>query len=141
MEMKRMGMAKLYCFALVLVFAFGLSSSSRVPRERKHYVKFINNLSNKVLNVNCKNEKPYIDLTLHILLPKEEYEFNYIVGRGMAFRCDLRHGSTSKAFLVSDRAIKRECGRNHCIWKAQDDGVYLLNRKTNQYTFKFGWEN
>ncbi|KAG2708115.1 hypothetical protein I3843_05G161300 [Carya illinoinensis] len=138
--MKHMGMAKLYCFALVLVLAFGLSSSTRVPRVRKHYVKFINNLNNKVLNVNCKNQKPYIDLNLHILLPKEEYEFNYIIGRDMTFSCNLRHGFTSTDFPVSDRAIKRECGGNHCIWKAQDDGVYLLNRKMNQYKYKYGWD-
>lgn len=137
--MKRMGMAKLYCLALVLALALGMSSAARAPRLRKHYVKFINQLDNKVLNVNCKNLNPYIDLNLHILLPKEEYEFNYNVARGMSFSCDLRHGFTSKVFTVSDAPTKRECGGNHCIWKAEDAGIYLLNRKTNQYKFKYGW--
>jgi hypothetical protein len=137
--MKSTTMAKFYCLALVLVLAFGLSSSVRVPRIRKHYVKFINNLNNKVLNVNCKNLNPYIDLNLHILLPKEEYEFNYNVTRSMAFSCDLRHGFTSSVFAVSDKVTKRDCGGNHCIWKAEDTGVYLLNRRTNRYKFKYGW--
>ncbi|KAG2701899.1 hypothetical protein I3843_06G061800 [Carya illinoinensis] len=137
--MKSMGIAKLYCLALVLALALGLSSAARAPRLRKHYVKFINNLDNKVLNVNCKNLKPYIDLNLHILLPKEEYEFNYEVTRDMNFTCNLRHGFTSQDFTVSDAPTKRECGGNHCIWKAEDTGISLLNRKTNQYKYKYGW--
>ncbi|XP_041016049.1 uncharacterized protein LOC121258578 [Juglans microcarpa x Juglans regia] len=139
--MKRMGIAKLYCLALVLALALGLSSAARAPRLRTHHVKFVNQLDNKVLNVNCKNEKPYIDLTLQILLPKQEYEFKYNVARGMNFRCDLRHGSTSRIFTVSDAITKRECGGNHCVWKAEDTGISLLNSKTNQYKFKYGWGN
>ncbi|KAE8023543.1 hypothetical protein FH972_009224 [Carpinus fangiana] len=138
--MERATMAKLYCLAIVLVLAFGLSSSARVRRTRKHYVKFINNLNNKVLNVNCKNQNPYIDLNLQILLPKQDYEFNYNATRTMAFTCNLRHGFTSSDFGVSDKATKRECGGNHCIWKAEDTGVYLLNLITKQYKFKYGWK-
>ena len=136
---KKMKNMKVYCVALVLVLAFGMSSAARVPRVRKHYLKFINNLNNKVLNVNCKNLNPYIDLNLHILLPSETYEFNYDITRSMQFSCDLRHGFTSKVFTVSDKATKRACGGNHCIWTAKDDGVYLLNRKTNQNKFMYGW--
>ena len=138
-KMKNMRIAKLYCIALFLVLAFGLSSSTRVPHVRKHYLKFINNLSNKVLNVNCKNLNPYIDLNLHILLPGEVYEFNYDITRTMNFSCDLRHGSTSSVFSIGDKATKRACGGNHCIWKSQDDGVYLLNRRTKQYKFMYKW--
>nr|POE89222.1 hypothetical protein CFP56_72883 [Quercus suber] len=133
--MKNMRIAKLYCIALFLVLAFGLSSSTRVPHVRKHYLKFINNLSNKVLNVNCKNLNPYVDLNLHILLPGEVYEFNYDITRTMNFSCDLRHGFTSTVFSIGDKATKRACGGNHCIWKSQDDGVYLLNRRTKQFKF------
>jgi hypothetical protein len=95
--------SQLYCIFLFLALAFGLiSTSSEVPHLRKRYVRFINQLDNKVLNVNCKNLNPYIDLSLHILLPKEEYEFNVNANRTMLFSCDLRHGFTSFVFNVSD---------------------------------------
>ena len=132
--------SQVYCIFLFLALAFGLiSTSSEVPHLRKRYVRFINQLDNKVLNVNCKNLNPYIDLSLHILLPKEEYEFNYNANRTMLFSCDLRHGFTSSVFNVSDTTTKRQCSGNHCVWKAQEDGVYLLNRKTNVYKLMHGW--
>ena len=135
----KMKQSQIHCVLLFLALALGLSTSSGVPHLRKHYVRFINQLDNKVLNVNCKNQNPYIDLNLHILLPQEEYEFSYMVNRTMLFNCDLRHGSTSAVFPVSDRTTKRQCGGNHCVWKAQEDGVYVLNRKTNVYKFMHGW--
>ncbi|XP_057953982.1 S-protein homolog 8-like [Malania oleifera] len=127
------------CAALFLALVGVSSAASAAPRSRKQYLSFTNNLQNKVLDVNCKNLNPYIDLGLHILLPNEKYEFSYDANRTMLYSCHLRHGDTTTVFPVSDSATKRACGRNHCDYKAEDNGISLLNHKNKQFTLKYLW--
>ena len=69
--------SQFYCFVLVLLIAFDLSSSSTLTSNNfaKHHVRIINNLNNKLLNYHCKSGDN--DLGIRTLQPKGEWEFSF----------------------------------------------------------------
>ena len=70
-------LSQFYCFVLVLLIAFDLSSSSTLTSNNfaKHHVRIINNLNNKLLNYHCKSGDN--DLGIRTLQPKGEWEFSF----------------------------------------------------------------
>nr|XP_023922412.1 S-protein homolog 5-like [Quercus suber] len=128
--------SQFYCFVLVLLFGFCLSSSYMLqPREfRKHYVRIVNNLNNKPLNYHCKSGDD--DLGLKTPQFKEEWEFSFHLNIQdiMLFYCYFSYENFHAAFVAlnGDPDQRLDCGGDHCIWTAQEDGFYLYQIKHNQ---------
>nr|POE64653.1 hypothetical protein CFP56_64800 [Quercus suber]POE64654.1 hypothetical protein CFP56_64801 [Quercus suber]POE97982.1 hypothetical protein CFP56_51964 [Quercus suber] len=136
--------SKFYCFVLVLLFGFCLCSSfTLVPWElRKHYVRIVNNLNNKTLNYHCKSGDD--DLGLKTLQFKEEWEFSFHlnVRDTTLFYCYFSYENFHAAFVAfnGDPDHRLDCGGDHCIWTAQEDGFYLYQIKHNENVKQHDWE-
>nr|POE97983.1 hypothetical protein CFP56_51965 [Quercus suber] len=105
------------------------------PREfRKHYVRIVNNLNNKPLNYHCKSGDD--DLGLKTPQFKEEWEFSFHLNIQdiMLFYCYFSYENFHAAFVAlnGDPDQRLDCGGDHCIWTAQEDGFYLYQIKHNQ---------
>ncbi|KAK7848530.1 s-protein like protein 1 [Quercus suber] len=113
-----------YCFVLVLLFGFHQSSSFTLLawELRRHHVKIVNNLNNKPLNYHCKSGDDDFDT--------------------MLFYCYFSYEIFHVAFEVfnGDPNHRLDCGGDHCIWMAQEDGFYLYQIKHNENVKKHDWE-
>ena len=71
--MKQMIVFQFYCFVVVLLFAFALSSS--LSLMQKMHVRITNNLNNKSFDYHCKSRDD--DLGNRTLQPKRQWEFTF----------------------------------------------------------------
>ena len=71
--MKQMIVFQFYCFVVVLLFAFALSSS--LSLMQKMHVRITNNLNNKSFDYHCKSRDD--DLGNRTLHPKGQWEFTF----------------------------------------------------------------
>ena len=143
-EMKQRIIFLFYCFVFVILFGFHQSSSfTLIPWElRRHYVKIVNNLNNKPLNYHCKSgDNDFGPKTLQF---KEEWEFSFYINLQdtTLFYCYFSYEIFHAAFEVfnGDPDHRLDCGGDHCIWMAQEDGFYLYQIKHNENVKKHDWE-
>ncbi|KAK7832319.1 s-protein like protein 1 [Quercus suber] len=122
--MNQRTISHLSSFWLVLVLAFGLSSAFTViPKPfRNNYVRIVNNLNNKLLYYHCQSRDNVIGTTL--------------------FYCKFWQDKFHAAFDVftSNEKFQKECGGDHCIWIAQEDGLYLYELKKQTSVKMHDWE-
>ena len=118
-----------YCFVLVLLYAFAISSSSSIIPEIKHHVRITNNFKNKPFDYHCKSRDD--DLGFRTLQPKEEWEFTFGLSwlHPTFFNCYFSYEHFSSTFDVYSRYLKQEVGGSKFFWTVQEDGFYLYHPK------------
>ena len=125
--------SQFYCFVLVLLIVFDLSSSSTLTSNNfaKHHVRIINNLNNKLLNYHCKSGDD--DLGIRTLQPKGEWEFSFRLHwiASTLFYCYFWYDNFYAAFDVYSAYLAKVCGGNNYYWTVQEDGFYLYNTYLN----------
>lgn len=133
-KMNQRTISHLSSFWLVLVLAFGLSGAFTViPKPfRNNYVRIVNNLNNELLYYHCKSRDT--DFHLKNLQPNTYWEFSFrqnVIGTTLYY-CKFWQYNFHAVFDVftSNEKFQRECGGDHCIWIAQEDGVYLYELKS-----------
>ncbi|KAB1210142.1 hypothetical protein CJ030_MR6G003879 [Morella rubra] len=130
-----------YCFVLVLALFVDLSSCGGAFKRR--YVRIVNNLDNKQLDYHCKSKDD--DLGRRSMQAKEVWEFAFHIDFTLdtLFYSDFWYDNFHASFDVfrSDPTFHQyQCGGDHCIWKAQDDGFYLFLIPKNEFVKKYDWE-
>lgn len=132
-KMNQRTISHLSSFWLVLVLAFGLSGAFTViPKPfRNNYVRIVNNLNNELLYYHCKSRDT--DFHLKNLQTNTYWEFSFrqnVIGTTLYY-CKFWQYNFHAVFDVftSNEKFQRECGGDHCIWIAQEDGVYLYELK------------
>ncbi|KAF3970179.1 hypothetical protein CMV_006094 [Castanea mollissima] len=128
--MNQMIIAQLYCFVFILLLAFGQSTSSKSTNSIfTHYVRIVNHLNNKPLTYHCKSADD--DLGLRTLQPNGEWEFSFddSAFKTTDFYCYFFNKNLHASFdvFVETGSFEANCGGNHCIWTAQEDGFYLYD--------------
>ncbi|KAK7830176.1 hypothetical protein CFP56_028490 [Quercus suber] len=123
--MKQKIISQFYSFVLVLLLAFGLSTSfTSTPNSLKRFVRIVNHLNNKPLGYHCKS------LFDDLVVTEFECHFWY---QNFKAHFDVYHAGD----ITGD--IGSQCGGDHCIWTAQKDGFYLYNIKSNLNVKMHDW--
>ena len=143
-KMNQRTISHLSSFWLVLVLAFGLSSAFTViPKPfRNNYVRIVNNLNNKLLYYHCKSRDT--DFHLKNLQPNTYWEFSFhqnVIGTTLYY-CKFWQDKFHAVFDVftSNEKFQKKCGGDHCIWIAQEDGLYLYELKKQISVKMHDWE-
>uniref|UniRef100_A0A7N2LJD8 S-protein homolog n=1 Tax=Quercus lobata TaxID=97700 RepID=A0A7N2LJD8_QUELO len=110
-------------------------------RRKRHYVRIVNHLNNKLLTYHCKSGDN--DLGIRTLKPNGVWEFSFHtnVYAVTEFYCYFFYETFQAAFDVfkDDGELNVKCGGHHCIWTVQDDGFYLDNLKKNKNVKMHDW--
>ncbi|KAK7851765.1 s-protein like protein 2 [Quercus suber] len=117
--MKQMIVLQFYCFVLVLLHAFALSSSSSIIPEIKHHVRITNNFKNKAFAYHCKSRDDDLGSTF--------------------FNCYFSYEHFSSTFDVYSRYLKQEVGGSKFFWTVQEDGFYLYHPRLGQNVKMHVW--
>ena len=119
-----------YCFVVVLLFAFALSSS--LSLMQKMHVRITNNLNNKSFDYHCKSRDD--DLGNRTLQPKGQWEFTFGLDQlhPTFFYCYFAYEHFAATFDVFSKFLKQECGGNNFFWTVQEDGFYIYHSKFGQ---------
>ncbi|KAB1210141.1 hypothetical protein CJ030_MR6G003878 [Morella rubra] len=133
-----------YCFVLVVALFVDLSSCGIIGGAfKRRYVRIVNNLDNKQLDYHCRSKDD--DFGRKSLQAKEEWEFtfrdNFV--DSTLFYSDFWYDTFHASFDVfkgDTNFHDYECGGDHCIWKAQEDGFYLFHIQKNVFVKKYDWE-
>ncbi|KAK7826411.1 s-protein like protein 1 [Quercus suber] len=120
--MNQMIIAQLYCFVFLLLLAFGQSTSSKSTNSIfTHYVRIVNHLNNKALTFHCKSANDDLGTTDF---------YCYFFNKNLHASFDV---------YVETGSFDANCGGNHCIWTAQEDGFYLYDMIFNQNVKMHDW--
>ena len=140
-KMEKKIISQFYCFVLVLLLAFGLSTSfTSTPNSLKRFVRIENHLKSDTLGYHCKSI--FDDLGIRTLPPNQEWEFSFhlsLIIIETEFDCHFWYQNFKAYFMVFGVALGDRCGGDHCIWIAQEDGLYLHNTKSNQNVKMYNW--
>lgn len=131
-----------------LVFFLGLASvahgDSWATPGKKYFIRIVNNLDNKQLAFVRKSAD---DVISHSLPHRgDQFEFGFrlnFFGTTLYF-CNLKYQNHHVVFDAwkLDKQLLRLCGGGvHCIWRAQEDGIYLFNTQWGSWIRKYVWNN
>ncbi|XP_068328157.1 S-protein homolog 1-like [Pyrus communis] len=123
---------------LFLAFSICPSTSDIFP-GKKHFVRVVNDLEAKRLDVHCYSADDVIDRTLSTKGEQLEFEFRSVVNT--YWNCSMNSvvGHVGIEAYISEDPLIDECGGVHCIWNAREDGIYLYRIKHSDYVKKYDW--
>jgi hypothetical protein len=150
-----MEVEKISTLALLLVLALCMSqpltTNAWIPSKVKFFVHIENGLSSHTLQAHCKSGDQ--DLGLQKISLGEEFQWGFRPNFFWTtlYFCNLSWvggHKTFDAFRMKYEFFYPFCGvslenRNylHCVWRAQDDGMYLWDVHSAQYYFQYKWEH
>lgn len=133
-------MASHYSQILALLFLISITSSFAVD-YRQIPVSVTNDIPNQDLTVHCKSNTG-IDLDTTVIQYGKSFVWTgkIIPGTREIYFCDLHtpsglHGLFT--LFISTRDASR-C-RDHCLWSARLDGIYLYDPDLSDYELQFKW--
>jgi hypothetical protein len=152
-----MEIEKMSNLALLLVLALCMSqpliTNASVWPSYRYIVHIENRLSNHTLQAHCKSGDQ--DLGLQNISLGEEFQWGFYInfwGTTLYF-CNLSWPGGHKTFDVFTTyftflyykcepwiPFKNQHGLN-CVWRAQDDGIYLFDVPTKKYYLQHTWEH
>ncbi|KAK7855474.1 s-protein like protein 2 [Quercus suber] len=138
--MEKKIISQFYCFMLVLLLAFGLCTSfTSTPNSLKRFVRIVNHLKSDTLGYQCKSIID--DLGIRTVPPNQWWEFSFHLSLIIEteFNCHFWYQNVKAYFTVFRVALGDRCGGDHCIWIAQEDGLYLYNIRSNHNVKMYNW--
>jgi hypothetical protein len=128
---------------LLLVLALCMSQPLIAISDNRYAVHIENGLKNDILLAHCKSGDD--DLGPQHISVNNEFQWSFGINfwQTTLYFCNLSWVGghrTFDVFWVSNRFLLENCPHGGCYWKAQDDGIYLLNFDSNQYEFQYKWE-
>ncbi|KAL8141238.1 hypothetical protein V2J09_007259 [Rumex salicifolius] len=141
-----MGLSKANTILLFTIALICLNETlvSAYTMFAKYHVIIINGLSHEIddLEMQCKSSDD--DQGDHWLRHNEQYEWSFRVGlfKKKDYTCLVswnRGYRIFKAFEDDPEFVDENCGGRHCIWKAQDDALYLFDIKDQEFKLTYFW--
>ncbi|ONI29885.1 hypothetical protein PRUPE_1G219700 [Prunus persica] len=140
--MQRKSIFQFYCFLFFLGLASAAQRDTSVTPFKKFFVRIVNNLDAKKLDFECKSQEDVIARSLAARGDEFEFGFRLDIQLSTYYFCDLwylNYHVGFHAFQVDEQLLDL-CGGVHCIWQAQEDGIYLYNIQRGNWLRKYSWE-
>ncbi|KAF5731424.1 hypothetical protein HS088_TW18G00101 [Tripterygium wilfordii] len=132
----------LFQFSIILL-ALAAVTSEAISFGPKFHVHIVNGFKTDALHSHCKSKDD--DLGMRQTNPGQEYEWSFRINfwGTTLYYCSFwwnggRH--QNDVFWVKDQFLNDYCGEKNCIWKAQEDGIYLFSAINGKFEFWYKWD-
>lgn len=110
---------------------------------QKFYVHILNGFQNETFIAHCRSKDD--DLGFRQILVGSEFQWHFRINfkNTTRFLCTFTWFGGSRsftAFWTGYSFLVDYCGNNDCIWKAQEDGIYVYHSRDHEYQFIYKWE-
>ncbi|XP_062177018.1 S-protein homolog 1-like [Alnus glutinosa] len=131
-----------YLAVLLLVLALCMSQPL-IANAGKFVVHVENGLKNDILQAHCKSGDD--DLGLQYISVNKEFQWSFGINfwQSTLFFCNMSWVGgqrTFDVFWVNNIFFRKYCPHYDCLWRAQEDGIYLFNYESSEYEFQYKWE-
>ncbi|CAL8178109.1 unnamed protein product [Prunus armeniaca] len=134
-----------YISMFLLIFLVCLMSQTLVTDSLfdKLRVHVVNSFQNETLEVHGKSKDD--DLGLHHIPVNQEFNWHFWIAilKKTLFFCDTwwRGGKASFHAFSAEEGFLKFCGDGNCMWRANEDGMSLLDYHHQQYHLMHRWES
>ncbi|KAF5731425.1 hypothetical protein HS088_TW18G00102 [Tripterygium wilfordii] len=127
----------------ILLLALATVTSEAISFGPKFHVHIVNGFKTDVLYSHCKSKDD--DLGIRQTSPGQEYEWSFhlnIWGTTLYFCSFWWVGGhhQNDVFWNKHGFIYDFCGVKNCIWKLQEDGIYLFKSLTGTFELMYEWD-
>lgn len=110
---------------------------------QKFYVHVLNGFRNETFIAHCQSKDN--DLGFREILVGGEFQWHFRINitNTTLYWCTFKWYGGSRAFTAFWTGydfLAYYCGNYHCMWKAQEDGIYLYHYTDQMYHFVYKWE-
>ncbi|KAH7573097.1 hypothetical protein JRO89_XS03G0068300 [Xanthoceras sorbifolium] len=125
-------------YAVLFILALATSISPVVLS----FEVFIFNIlgTDATLTVHCKSTDQ--DLGTHVLEREAHFNWDFKIGKGSPaiYDCDLSYDKITGHFtMFNEQRDALRCGDEKCLWKVQQDGMFLYIKEHDAYEKQFSW--
>ncbi|KAK4855769.1 hypothetical protein QYF36_010684 [Acer negundo] len=127
---------KTYVVLLILAMATSISPVAL------SFEVFIFNILGTDTNLNVHCRLSFEDLSTYVLEREAHFNWTFDIGKRstVIYECDMSYDNVSGHFTMFDeQRDASRCGDQKCLWKVQQDGMYLYIKEHDAYEKQFPW--